>query len=333
MQVAVVVPSYRRPEMLRACVRSLLAGERRPDEIVVAGREGDQGTRDALRELQAEAGERLRSTWVTEPGHIPPVRAGAQAATTELVALVDDDVTVTPEWLREIVRHFDDPGVGAAGGHVVVPGMPPPAVKGRPGHITWYGKHWGNVGSLEAPAPLDVMSLMEGNWAWRRELFLSLDFDPVLNFDDASMYGLDLCFQARRRRYRVVYDARALVYHHAAPRIAELDRQAARRRLSYSRNYTYILLRHLPPARRVAFLLWWFLIGERGSLGLGAAAAEMLRRRSGWLREFGFAWMGKIEGVRLWLHGCMNKTGGEASSRTADSVDTETGANPTRQSH
>lgn len=301
MRIAVVIPTYQRPQMLRACVRSLLAGERRPDEIVVAGREGDHGALNAVRELQSEAGELIRSTWVTQPGHVPPVRAGAEAATAELVAFVDDDVAVTPGWLREIVRHFDDPRVGVAGGRVVVPGLPPPAVKGRPGQITWYGKHWGNIGSVEAAAPMEVMSLMEGNWAWRRELFLSLEFDAVLNFDDASMYGLDLCFQARRKGYRVVYDSRALVYHHAAPRVAELDRAAPQRRTSYSRNYTYILLRHLPPWRRVAFLLWWFLIGDRGSPGLGATLAEMLRNDRPWRREFGPAWAGKIEGVRLWL--------------------------------
>ena len=61
MRLAVVIPTYQRPEMLRACVRSLLAGERRPDEIVVAGREGDQETEDAVRELRTDAGERLRS--------------------------------------------------------------------------------------------------------------------------------------------------------------------------------------------------------------------------------------------------------------------------------
>jgi glycosyltransferase involved in cell wall biosynthesis len=160
------------------------------------------------------------------------------------------------------------------------------------------------VGSLEAPAPLDVVSLMEGNWAWRRELFLSLEFDPALNFDDASMYGLDLCFQARQRGYRILYDARALVYHHAAPRVAELDRSdRLRRDYSYSRNYTFILMRRLPAWRRVVFSLWWFLIGDRASPGLGAAAAELLRGSRGWGARFVSAWAGKIEGMRLSLEG------------------------------
>jgi len=300
MRLAVVIPTFQRPEMLTACVQSILAGERRPDEIVIAGREGDEGTRAAVQRLQSGAGELIRSAWVREPGHIPPVYAGAKAANAEIVAFLDDDCTVTPEWARELMRHFDDPRVAVAGGRVVVPGQPVPVLKGRPGHITWYGKHWGNVGSVEAAGPVDVMSLMEGNWAWRRDILLSLDFDPALNLDDASMYGLDLCFQARRRGFRVAYDSRALVYHHAAPRVAELDRTAAARRTSYSRNYTYILLRNLGFWQRLIFLLWWFLIGERGSPGLAAALAAMLRGENHWRETFRAAWAGKKESVRLW---------------------------------
>jgi GT2 family glycosyltransferase len=303
MKVAVVVPTYQRPQMLRACVESLLAGERRPDEIIIAGREGDQPTLDVVRQLQAEAAGQIRDIWVADPGHIPPVRAGAAAATADIVAFVDDDVTVTPEWLRALVRHFDDDRVGVAGGRVVVPGAAPPALKGRPGQIAWYGKHWGNIGSVEAVQPMDVVSLMEGNWAWRRELLLSLEFDPALNFDDASMYGLDLCSQARKKGYRIVYDSRALVYHHAAPRVAELDRADRPRRLySYARNFTYIQLKHLPAWRKPFFLAWWFLVGETGAWGIGPAVAQLVFGDGQRRREVRRAFAGKLEGVRLWLN-------------------------------
>lgn len=299
MRVAVVVPTYQRPEMLRGCVRSLLAGERRPDEIVVVGRECDGGTQEAIRELQAEAGERLHSAWVTEPGHIPPVHAGAQAATTELVAFVDDDVTVTPEWLAHLVRHFEDPSVGVVGGRVIVPGAPPPVVRGRPGQLSWYGKFWGNLGSLGGTQPFEVATVMEGNCAWRRDLLASLEFDSVLNSYDARLYGLDLTLQAHRRGFRVLFDPTAEVHHHVAPRSPELDRADRTRKMhSYSRNHSYIQVKHQPWWRRAIFLVWWFLIGERWSPGLGTALVESLRRKSAW-SEFAIAWQGKREGVRL----------------------------------
>jgi GT2 family glycosyltransferase len=143
---------------------------------------------------------------------------------------------------------------------------------------------------------------MECNWAWRRELATTLELDQYLNFDDASMYGLDWCFQARAKGFRVIYDPRIVVHHHMAPRVPELDRaNRPCRVLSYCRNYTYIMLKHLPAWRKLAFLIWWFAIGERGAWGFGALVADTLMRGVHWRLDLRPALRGKIEGIRLWL--------------------------------
>ena len=101
LRKSVVIPTYRRPEMLVRCVESLVAGSCLPDEIVIVGRKGDVGTEDAIGAINAEhaSAVRIRSAWVTEPGYIPPVEAGVRIASGDLVAVLDDDVTVTPDWL------------------------------------------------------------------------------------------------------------------------------------------------------------------------------------------------------------------------------------------
>jgi GT2 family glycosyltransferase len=302
--VSVVIPTYRRPKVLVECVRSLMQGGLLPGEIIVAGRQGDTETEQIIPSLASSTKPRvhLRSAWVTIPGHVPPVEAGVRAASGEIVAIVDDDVTVGTDWLEKILPHFSEPSVGVVGGRVVVPGAPLPRLKGKPGHVTWYGKIWGNVASMDGQAPLGVDTVMECNWAWRRELLLSLRFDPILNFDDASMYGLDLTLQAKKKGYRVVYDPAILVHHHIAPRTPELDRSDRSRRLfSYCRNHTYIMLTELPWLRKFVFVGWWFLVGERGAWGLGALAADSLLH--GWRtpRHVASAFSGKAEGVREWL--------------------------------
>lgn len=306
--VSVIIATYRRPDALQQCVASLLAGLRKPDEIVVVGRKGDRGTESAIAAIDAaqHSGVEIRSAWVTKPGHVPPVETGVQAASGNLVAVVDDDITVTPEWLSSIVSHFSDPAIGVVGGRVQVPGSPAPKVKGKPGCISWYGKIWGNLGSVNGTASLEVDTVMEGNCMWRRELLGSLEFDPVLNFDDASMYGLDLCLQAKERRHKVIYDPKALVYHHPAPRAPELDRRDRGPRLfSYCRNYTYIILKWFSPWRRAVFLSWWFLIGERDAWGLGSFVLDSLsgdwRRKNRKKSYFMDVWRGKTEGLRLWM--------------------------------
>jgi GT2 family glycosyltransferase len=303
LSVSVIIPTYLRPEMLLKCVESILAGSQRPQEIVVVGRAGDRGTEEAVAAIEAapHAGVKIRSGWVTEPGHVPPVETGARTASCDLVAIVDDDVTATPEWLSSLVPHFADASVGVVGGRVLVPGASLPRLKGKPGRVSWYGRNWGNLGSVGGEASFQVDSVMEGNSIWRRELLASLEFDPVLNFDDASMYGLDLCLQAKRRGFRIVYDPRALVYHHAATRAPEIDRQKRGPRMfSFCRNYTYIILKRFSAWRRLVFLVWWFLIGERGAWGLGSLLVDTLR--DGWKKEryTAYAWRGKFEGARLW---------------------------------
>ncbi len=310
MSVSVIIPTYKRPVALEACIRSLLALERRPDEIVIVGRVSDTATEAKTAELKSSVAEHVRvlDAWVDVPGHMPPVELGVQTASGEVAVFIDDDVTVAPKWLEYLLRHFSDSRVAVVGGRVIVPGVPSPRLKGNPGQVSWYGKHWGNIASVAGTEPIEVASVMECNWAWRRSLLLSLEFDRVLNFDHASMYGMALCFQARQRGYKVIYDPQARVYHHVAPRTPELHRaDRPRRTFGYCRNYTYIMLKHLPWWQAVAFLLWWFLIGERSGWGLGALIADAFeRRRFGWDGTGGPALRGKIEGARI---GVMRRLG------------------------
>ena len=300
VSVTVVIPTYLRPSDMARCVRSLLQGSLQPAEIIVVGRRGDTGTEQAVQWL-SESVPFLRSVWVDIPGHVPPVEAGIRSASSAIVAVIDDDVTVSEDWLEKLISPFSDPTVGVVGGRVLDPCLPPVA-KGHPGEISWYGKAWGNLGSLTSAVPLDVDHVMEGNWSWRKELLASLYFDPVLNFDDATMYGTDLCLQAKRRGFRILYESRAVVIHHSAPRIPALDRaDQARRIFSYCRNYTYLMLRRLPWWRRPIFLGWSFVVGERRAWGVAAIVAEMLTHRGKLSVPIAPALKGKIEGIRLWI--------------------------------
>jgi GT2 family glycosyltransferase len=308
-QVSVVVPTFARPDALADCVRSLCEGSVLPGEIIVVGREGDEPTRGMMERLalDLEKTVSIRSCWVNVRGHVPPVESGLRAASNEVVAFVDDDVTVSQGWLEALLGPFSDPAVGVVGGRVVVPGQSSGRPKGKPGHVTWYGKTWGNAASVDGAIVMDVDTVMECNWAWRRELLSALEMDPELNFDDASMYGLDLCLGAKAAGFRIVHEPRALVLHHVKPRTPELDRaNRPARTFSYCRNYTYVMLKRLPTWRKYVFLIWWFAIGEGLAEGVGALAANEFsgRRLPPGVTRSAFA--GKMEGVRVWLRARRN---------------------------
>src|SRR5580700_8350069 len=82
LRKTVVIPTYRRPDMLVRCVASLVAGSCLPDEILIVGRKGDVGTENAITAINAEQSStvRIRSAWVTEPGYVPPVELGVRMA-------------------------------------------------------------------------------------------------------------------------------------------------------------------------------------------------------------------------------------------------------------
>jgi glycosyltransferase involved in cell wall biosynthesis len=305
MRISVIIPTYRRPSVLRKAVASLFEGTtRHPDEVVIVGRKSDYETVQTIAEMQQHSsfGTYIQSAWVTIPGHLPPVETGIKTASGDLAAIIDDDVTVTAGWLERISTHFIDPKVGLVGGRVIVPGMPQPKVKGYPGQVSWYGRYWGNVGSVDGDDPFEVVSVMEGNSIWRRQLAAALVYETVLNFDDASMYGLDMSFQAKANGFRVLYDPQAVVYHHVSPRNPELARtQRSRRTMSFTRNSTYIMLKHLPWWQKITFLVWWFLIGGRSDWGVCAVIYDLVHNRGQSRREFAPALAGKVEGIRLWL--------------------------------
>ena len=252
---------------------------------------------------------RLLVRWVEVdgPGHVAPVRRGFAEAAGEVVSFLDDDTEPLAGWLATLLDPFSDSRVACVGGRVVTPGF-----NGRvhrdAGRVRWYGRHIGNIGAYDAPGPVEVHGVMECNWAWRCAVLTKLHFDPVLDFDDAFMYGLDLCLQVRALGYRVVYQPAARVVHHVAPRSPELDRRDRPQRvLCYSRNYTYIALKHFSMPRRAMFLTWWWLVGEDSAFGLARVMRCLVRRRNGVGAEIRAAWAGKVDGWRKWRDGPARK--------------------------
>ena len=301
--MTVVIPTWRRAAWLERCLHALGQQTYSPAEVIVVGRAEDMEAQAVVH--SAAERRRLLVRWVAADGsgHVAPVRRGFAEAAGEVVAFLDDDTEPLAGWLVALLGPFSDSGVACVGGRVVTPG-----VKGRvhrdAGRVRWYGRHIGNIGAYEAPGPVEVDGVMEGNCAWRRAVLARLHFDPVLDFDDASMYGLDLCLQARALGYRVVYQPAARVVHHAVARSPELDRRDRPKRVfCYSRNYTYIALKHFSIPRRAMFLTWWWLVGEDGAFGLARAMDGFVRRQNGVGAEIRAASAGKVEGWRKWRDG------------------------------
>jgi len=102
---------------------------------------------------------------------------GAEIATGDVVAFIDDDAVADPDWISELVRVYEDTDALAVGGRMV--GLWP---AGRPSFLP-VEFNWlvGVTYPGFASAGEEVRNTFESNISFRRDVFLGLDgFDPSL---------------------------------------------------------------------------------------------------------------------------------------------------------
>jgi GT2 family glycosyltransferase len=112
--VSVVVPTYNAARWLPGLLASLAAQTQPPHELIVV----DNASADGSRALLAAQDVRLIAL-ETNTGFAHAANVGIGAATGELVALVNPDVELDPDWLARLAARFGDPGIVAAAGKMV----------------------------------------------------------------------------------------------------------------------------------------------------------------------------------------------------------------------
>ncbi|MDR5828613.1 glycosyltransferase [Caballeronia sp. LP006] len=127
--VSVVVPTYRRPDMLERCLRAVMAQDMRASryEIIVCDDGPDDATRAKVMALARECetteqrGPRIRYVPVTATqGPAGARNAGWRAAQSRFIAFTDDDTIPDAQWLSAGVAALDA-GADAVSGRIVVP--------------------------------------------------------------------------------------------------------------------------------------------------------------------------------------------------------------------
>jgi len=119
-RVTVVVPTYKRTDMVRRAVLSLLAQDIEPDtyEVIVVDSSPDDANLRLVAELAREA--RCALWCLTKPaeGPGPSRNLGARQARGEMLAFMDSDCQAAPGWLRAGLAAFDG-AVGLVQGRTV----------------------------------------------------------------------------------------------------------------------------------------------------------------------------------------------------------------------
>jgi GT2 family glycosyltransferase len=248
--ISVIVPTLDGLPLLRRCLPPILEELTRnspKSEILIA----DDGSTDGSAAYVAGLGPTVR--FCRNPGgrgFAANCNQAARQARGELLFFLNNDVLVTPGMLQLLARHFAAPDVfGVSPSSMIVKNGP--ALNEMPTRGFWQDGLIlaGRYRQPPKPPPDGVQSTFHvpgGFSLVRRTMFEALGgFDEI--FDPFYCEDVDLSLRARRRGWRVLHDAGAVVHHkHQATIGARYSRDYIER-VAW-RNVFLLTWKHLPPA-------------------------------------------------------------------------------------
>ncbi len=280
-RISVLVPSYRRPQQLERCLAALVSQERHADQIIIVIHAEDDETRRVV--LQRKGRLPIDMVEVAVTGQVWALNAGLAHVRGEIVAITDDDAAPRPQWLKRIEEHFSsDPKIGGVGGRdwVHEDGTIVQGQKTLVGRVLWFGRIVGDH-HQGGGAARDVDILKGANCSFRMAAIQNIGFDSRLRGKGAQVHNDMLASLAvRKAGWRLVYDPDVAVDHFPAQRFDNDQRRSFNSTATADRTYNLRLaLRMVSPGwKRMAALIWFYLVGTRDEPGL-LSFLRMLARR------------------------------------------------------
>jgi succinoglycan biosynthesis protein ExoM len=205
VDVSVVIPTFRRPELLRAAVGSVLEqrGLAVGVEIVVIDNDPAKSAERIVADLAGSPAMALRYFCEPRPGISHARNAGVAASCGSYIAFLDDDEAASPGWLASLLSTMRDPAADIVVGPVR-PRFPASMA------VSSYARRIYNR-DARAPTGQPVEWSGIGNALLRRDrcLAVGVPFDPRFGLSG----GEDTIFLARLREQgrRIVWCAEAAV--------------------------------------------------------------------------------------------------------------------------
>lgn len=303
--VAVVIPTLRRPDSLERALRSLFAQtglKARLREIVVADNDPAGSAATLIDRLRADSPVPLIYAHAPVPGVATARNVGLAATTTPLIAFLDDDEEAAPDWLAQLLKALERLNVDVVFGPIR--GRAETADdRTRPYLERFFGRD-GPATDAMIEEPFGC-----GNSLMRRAAALPgpTPFDPRANESGGEDDALFAALKSRGGRFG--WAASAWVDEYAPPHRATL-RYALSRAFAYGQSPS-----QLAAARKAwPSVAFWMAVGaaQTGLYGLAALGLSIARpSKAPALWDRAARGLGKV----LWMPGLEPRFYGAAEIR------------------
>jgi GT2 family glycosyltransferase/SAM-dependent methyltransferase len=211
-KVSLIIPVYAHADLTQACLESIRDNTTQVSyEVILVEDAADEATK---RLLEGVRGARIVHN-ESNLGYIRSVKRGASFARGRWLVLFNNDTEVRPGWLTAML----DCAESAEDIGVVTPKfLYPDGSLNEAGGIIWRDGTGVNYGRGDRPEHFQYEYRRETDYGSAAALMVSADLWKAMGgYDEryVPMYyeDTDLCFEARERGLRVMYEPKAVVVH------------------------------------------------------------------------------------------------------------------------
>ena len=203
MKVSIVIPTYHRKDSLARLLRTI----KDKAEIIVVEQEENNGA--FFRSIRP-----IKYIYLPKKSTPHAMNVGVSKAKGDLILFLDDDVTTTPGFIQHHTNNFKDTHIAATVGRIITDGQPIQPDKRNTGHIYWLGIFSDGFSSTIRQ---EVDTVIGANTCWRKDVFKNLGGFDERFVGNAMRFESDLSLRAKRNGYKILFEPKALVYHHRVP--------------------------------------------------------------------------------------------------------------------
>jgi GT2 family glycosyltransferase len=278
--VTVIVPVWNRRELLERFLGHLCAQTRKPIEILVV----DDGSQDGSAELAESMGARAIRMGA-HGGFARAVNRGIRESRTPLLAIVNNDVELAPDWLERLLAGLGE-GVWFATGRILQ------AAHRDRIDATGDALCRGGTACRVGHGCPDGPAFRGGRAIWSAPftaaLFRATLFDKIGLLDErfeSYLEDVDFGLRCALAGCGGRYAPEAVAWHAGSATLGRWHPETTRR---IARNQVFLIAKHYP--RRLLWRNAWPIMVAQALWGLVA-----LRHGRGW------SWLcGKVDGMRRW---------------------------------